>query len=78
MHFFTSGKQKKNISCGHVRETDNIAVLCQIFSGMRKFRIDQDFLIEHWHTIHTMSILFGLKLSFNIVKLNIYHKISIN
>ena len=45
---------------------------------MRKFRIDQDFLIEHWHGIYIMSILFGLKLSFNIVELNIYHKISIN
>ena len=37
--------------------------------GMRKFRIDQDFLIESWHNIYIMSILFGLKLSFNIVKL---------
>ena len=46
--------------------------------GMRKFRVDQDFLIERWHTIHIMSILFVLKLSFNTDKLNIYHKKSID
>ena len=27
-------------------------------TGMRKFRIDQDFLIEHWHVIYIMSVVF--------------------
>ena len=27
-------------------------------AGMRKFRIDQDFLIEHWHMIYIMSVVF--------------------
>ena len=27
--------------------------------GMRKFRIDQDFLIEHWHMIYVMSVVFA-------------------
>ena len=26
---------------------------------MRKFRIDQDFLIKHWHMIHIMSVVFA-------------------
>ena len=35
---------------------------------MRKFRIDQDFLIEHWHMIDIMSVVFaeihfGMKLN---------------
>ena len=30
-----------------------------IITGMRKFRIDQDFLIERWHTTYIMSKLFG-------------------
>ena len=30
-----------------------------IKSGMRKFRIDQDFLIEHWHMIYVMSVAFA-------------------
>ena len=38
----------------------------------------QDFLIERWHTIYIMSIFLGLKRSFIIFELNIYHKISIN
>ena len=28
-------------------------------SGMRKFRIDQDFLIEHWHMIYIMPVVFA-------------------
>ena len=28
-------------------------------AGMRKFRIDQDFLIEHWHKIYVMSVVFA-------------------
>ena len=28
-------------------------------SGMRKFRIDQDFLIKHWHMIYIMSVVFA-------------------
>ena len=28
-------------------------------AGMRKFRIDQDFLIEHWHMIYIMSVVFA-------------------
>ena len=26
-------------------------------TGMRKFKIDQDFLIEHWHMIYIMSVV---------------------
>ena len=29
------------------------------YSGMRKFRIDQDFLIEHWHMIYIMPVVFA-------------------
>ena len=28
-------------------------------AGIRKFRIDQDFLIEHWHMIYIMSVVFA-------------------
>ena len=28
-------------------------------TGMRKFRIGQDFLIEHWHMIYIMSVVFA-------------------
>ena len=28
-------------------------------TGMRKFRIDQDFLIEHWHMIYIMPVIFA-------------------
>ena len=38
-------------------------------TGMRKFLIDQDFLIEHWHMICIMPMKIWLKLSFNIVEL---------
>ena len=30
-----------------------------IEAGMRKFRIDQDFLIEHWHMIYKMPVVFA-------------------
>ena len=30
-----------------------------INTGMRKFRIDQDFLIEHWHMIYIMPVVFA-------------------
>ena len=33
--------------------------LLQVVSGMRKFRIDQDFLIEHWHMIYIMPVVFA-------------------
>ena len=36
-------------------------------AGMRKFRIDQDFLIEHWHMIYIMSVVFA-EIFFNEVK----------
>ena len=29
------------------------------YTGMRKFRIDQDFLIEHWHMIYIMPVVFA-------------------
>ena len=32
-------------------------ILCS--TGMRKFRIDQDFLIEHWHLIYIISVVFA-------------------
>ena len=38
-------------------------------TGMRKFRIDQGFLIEHWHTMYNVNVIL-LKFSLNIVKLN--------
>ena len=28
-------------------------------TGMRKFRLDQDFLIEHWHMIYLMTVVFA-------------------
>ena len=28
-------------------------------TGMRKFRIDQDFLIEYWHMMYVMSVVFA-------------------
>ena len=34
-------------------------VLTPQYTGMRKFRIDQDFLIEHWHMIYIMSVVFA-------------------
>ena len=37
-----------------------------IWTGMRKFWIHQDFLIEHWHMLCIMSMSICLKLSFNI------------
>ena len=47
-------------------------------TGMKKFRIDQDFLIEHWHMIYIMPVVFAeiyvrmkLKLNFrNIISIN--------
>ena len=42
------------------------------------FRIDQDFLIEHWHMIHIMPVVFCLNLFLNEVKLNFRYKLSIN
>ena len=29
------------------------------FTGMREFRIDQDFLIEHWQMIYIMPVVFA-------------------
>ena len=34
-------------------------VLTPQYTGMRKFRIDQDFLIEQWHMIYIMSVVFA-------------------
>ena len=39
-------------------------------AGMRKFRIDQDFLIEHWHTIYIMAVVFA--------EIHLRYKLSIN
>ena len=33
--------------------------ILEYITGMRKFRIDQDFLIEHWHMIFVMSVVFA-------------------
>ena len=30
-----------------------------LMAGMRKFRIDQDFLFEHWHMIYIMQAVFA-------------------
>ena len=34
-------------------------VLTPPYTGMRKLRIDQDFLIEHWHMIYILSVVFA-------------------
>ena len=34
-------------------------VLNPIITGMRKFRIDHDFLIEHCHMIYIMPVVLG-------------------
>ena len=47
-------------------------------TGMRKFRIAQDFLIEHWHRIYVMSVVFAEIYFWMKFKLNFRHKISIN
>ena len=48
-------------------------------TGMRKFRLDQDFLIEHWHMIYLMTVVFAVQnLFLNEVKLNFRYKLSIN
>ena len=47
-------------------------------TGMRKFRIDQDFLIEHWHMIYIMSVVFAEIYVLMKLKLNFRYKISIN
>ena len=31
----------------------------KLHTGMRKFRIDQDFLIEYWHMIYIMAVVFA-------------------
>ena len=36
-----------------------VTVTLTLISGMRKFRIDQDFLIELWHTIYIVSVVFA-------------------
>ena len=36
-----------------------MSTLLTLYSGMRKFRIDQDFLIEHWHIIYIMPVVFA-------------------
>ena len=30
-----------------------------VLTGMRKFRIYQDFLIEHWHIIYILPVVFA-------------------
>ena len=47
-------------------------------TGMRKFRIDQDFLIEHWHMIYIMWVVFAEIYVWMKLKLNFRYKISIN
>ena len=39
----------------------SVLYVCMLLltSGMRKLRIDQDFLIEHWHMIYLMSVVFA-------------------
>ena len=39
-----------------VRDIVSCPLLC---SGMRKFRIDQDLLIEHWQMIYIMPVVFA-------------------
>ena len=48
------------------------------FTGMRKFRIDQDFLIEHWHMIYVMAVVFAEIYVWMKLKFNFRYKISIN
>ena len=42
-----------------MRNKENNFPIRTLISGMRKFRIDQDFLIEHWHMIYEMSVVFA-------------------
>ena len=46
--------------------------------GMRKFRIDQDFLIELWHNVYIMSVVFAEINVWKKLKLHLRYKISIN
>ena len=49
------GTLLSNFFHGHLRHR-----ACTIpITGMRKFRIDQDFLIEHWHMIYIMPVVFA-------------------
>ena len=50
----------------------------QPFTGMRKFRIDQDFLIEQWQMIYIMSVVFAEIYVWMKLKHNFRYKISIN
>ena len=45
---------------------------------MRKFRIDQDFLIEHLHMIYIMPVVFAEICFLMELKLNFRYKLSIN
>ena len=47
-------------------------------AGMRKFRIDQGFLIEHWHMIYIMTVVFAEINVWMKLKLNFRYKITIN
>ena len=44
--------------------------VCQTYSGMRKFRIDQNFLFEHWQMIYIMPVVFAeiyFRMKFNSI-----------
>ena len=47
------------ISNGCAAITQLLLAGFQINSGMRKFRIGQDFLIEYWHMIYIMQVVFA-------------------
>ena len=47
-------------------------------TGMRKFRIDQDFLIEHWQMMYIMPVVFAEIYFLMKLNSNFRYKLSIN
>ena len=38
--------------------SESMSMKYMLTTGMRKLRIDRDYLIEHWHMIYIMSVVF--------------------
>ena len=59
---------EENERCVKIDVRQNTLLQDTQLTGMRKFRIDQDFLIEHWYMIYIMLVVFaemyfGMKLN---------------
>ena len=67
----------ENLSSGFLTKWDSNQP-AQLQTGLRKLMIDQDFLIEHWHMIYIMSVVFAEIYVWMKLKLNFRYKISIN